>query len=1238
MTTFKGRFDQKLLKVRKIRLYWNMVSLYRYLVVAVLGVLLSPVFGSAVVLVGSPGLTADTLARVLGPTARIEGVTGSFFLVRETQQGRLDGTRDRLKRAGIKYVLAPDSATVDPNSLPSVRRHIEYVKATREIQARGADYRKSGGFFEALAYYLEPRVGPDGRVDQELVHEAARHRDQMPPAWLGGDPRGPGASFAYIGPRDLDVPQQMYFGVKPVSGRVTGIGWAPTNANRIYLSTAGGGVWKSTDQGSTWTFQSHGWQFLHTNCIAVHPQNEDTVLVGTGDYKGFFAAQTMGIMRSTDGGRTWTQVGTEKMKQTVITKIVYHPDNPNVVLALTGGPTGDIWRSTNGGLTWQATDAATRAWEDIDYGPRHGVSGVREFWAVSGNRSDSDQVVVSVNGGLNWTTVPDAVFGNQNIMDVACSKTEFGKVYVIYPMSFSIRKTIDSGVSWSNVSTANGFPGGYNWTQADYDMHLTTANYGSTEYLWCGLITLAVTTDEGGSWVDIGRTYQPDSRMHNDQHAFTPHPTLGYTGLAGGDGGVYRVAYRPGIQNTVTPLNRTLQISQFYHLSLHPVSAISVVMGGTQDNGTPASRDDLAAWKNLQGGDGGWSGFQPSDPSIHFTSANGGMVFRYVGDDDMVPDQIQTQWSSINFIAPLVYAEADRLLIGANNTVLRWNGTPGSWTPANNFGDLPRTLHVAPNNASRVYAGGNSGTVWRSNDGGLSFTRVDNGGLPSNVAIGAIAASWSNSVDVIVGIQRPTGGLFRCTSTTASSPVWTSVSGSGANGLPASPVNTIVRDPYQSSIWYVGTDVGLFMTTDAGSTWRNMHALGLPNVHVTALAIPPDRSYLYVATFGRGVWRIPLNNNTLTSFTLESSTVYGDQPTNGILDLGFGAPPGTYASISESSPDVITPTQVAFDTNATRKTFQIQTVAVSSQKSVQISATCLGTTRSATLTVRPYPTIESFLFLSGNYTYGGGNKNARVRLSAPAPLVGSFTFEDNSDFVSVVSPVTIAAGDTERVTMVSTVQVASVQTATVTARYKVWSRTATLTLYPIVSVTSLTLQPNPLLAGGVTQCTIQLSAPAPITTFILMSDDSPHIVTSTRVIQAGGQSLTFPIYGENPPADATVHVTARALHDPGPAAEANLGLLRVEVTDIDVTPNPIKGGTSGVLLVQVNRPSTVNRVISLSSSNALVASVPSGVSILAGATSATATVRTYSTAVGRTVTLTASYLGTSATTTLQILP
>lgn len=1091
-------------------------------------------------------------------------------------------TKEKIGKVVGERNVHPIWATrVNLRSLPSLRAHMEYLRnRSRMIGIQGFEVERVD-YYEALEYFMESRVGADGQMDYDAMQRAIRQRDQLPIAYIQGQGNAPNSNFAYVGPKNLDIPYQRYYGTPPLSGRINGVALDPGDSNTLYVATAGGGIWKTSNGGTNWSFLSSGWQSLATSSVAVSPSNSSVVLAATGDLRGGWDVP-FGIMRSTNGGLTWTNVGAAQFGSSTITRVVFHPDNGNIAFALTSGASGDVWRSTDGGVTWAATSCPAGSWDDIDFCPLSG--GSRQIYVVGGG-SGGNKIYRSSNQGATWTVVTNPTATSQTLMDVACSKTTNGKLWVICPSSNTIYRSTNSGSTWTDLapSAANGFPmalganATYNWSQDTYDIHITCGLFGGADVLYCGLITLAASTTNGNSWVDVGISYQSNSRLHNDQHFQVPFPGDSPLSWVACDGGLFLVLFQPiGATNiiSVTPKNANLYTTQFYHMSVHPSNS-TFVMGGTQDNASPASRANLNSWKNLQGGDGAWSAFDPNTPSIHYTQSQFGAVYRYSSDFDTsgslispVDNDGNVTWSA-KFIAPLVMS-GSTVLVGADSRIKRWTGVAGVWTQSSSCGSPVRTLAVGQSNANRVYAGCDNGNLWRSDDGGATITQIDST-LP-NTAIGAVATNWTNSVDVLVGLQG-SGGLYRCTDTTAATPTWTNVSGSGATALPASPINTVIRDPFNASCWYVGTDVGAFMTTNSGATWTNMNPLGIGNVKVNSFAISPAKDYLYVATFGRGIWRLTLTNRTFTSFTASPTTFYGGQSSTGTLTLSSGASIGTTAVITETSPYISAPTNVTFTNGATTKTFTISSAQVfGADKNVTVSVSCLGTTRSVVLTIRAYPTVSS-LALSKSAVYGGSAVTATATLSAAAPHSDFITFFDNNAAVTSPGSVAISAGTVTKATTITTSVVTTTTNTVITAEYRGTSKTASLTLHPLPKILSFTFNPNPVFGGLSTQCEVTLDRAVPIATQIGVGEAAPFITTTTPInMAAGASSLTFTVGTSPVGANTSAPVTVRVIGDPGPSTTQTLFVNVLKLTKISFAANPVTGGSTTQYRVELNVP------------------------------------------------------------------
>jgi hypothetical protein len=477
---------------------------------------------------------------------------------------------------------------------------------------------------------------------------------------------------------------------------------------------------------------------------------------------------------------------------------------------------------------------------------------------------------------------------------IAPSKTNSQTVYLLNgykpPTSGSgstndtIWKSTDAGNTWTNISGNLGWSSSastgtinssQNWDQCDYDSRISctqaTTNGVAHDVLFVQLVDIEESANADGNWLSVGGpTITNNALTHSDQHAMTFDPSQPARSLVGNDGGVYQ--FDSGSQ-LWTSLNGNLGLTQFYAAAYDPNSP-NVILGGVQDNGSPFSSGDIGNWSNPRGGDGGYCAINPSNSAIQYISNDSFREIIQTTDGwNSVKNYIQpSDWlgDTIAFIPPMVLDPTNpNQLYAGTNYLWRYSASTGQWT--SHLGsqqlatDYLLAIGVAPSNGSVIYTGSNTGELYMSTTQGSAWSEIDESGLTNglpNLAITSISVNPSNAYDVIVGLSG-TGSdhLWECANTNAASPVWTDISGTGSNYLPDIPLNTIARDPADPvNTLYVGTDIGVFSTTDGGTNWTEATAsLGLPNVRVDNLTTVANTGYLNAATFGRGIWRVLLD-------------------------------------------------------------------------------------------------------------------------------------------------------------------------------------------------------------------------------------------------------------------------------------------------------------------------------------------------------------------------------------------
>jgi photosystem II stability/assembly factor-like uncharacterized protein len=919
-----------------------------------------------------------TISKKAPPMASVSEL-GRYIADLKAAAKARERVKEQAKEAGEKAAAKPgrkESKKEQPVKMYGPKR-----EANDEEEEPGV------GWLEAYHFYMKQRAYPNDQVDWSAIHRAAERRDGMPAAKLKPVSSTPtanpapgaqsgssvmavgvpvGSQWEFLGPKNLTVPYRVYYGVGATSGRVNAIAYTTPpasgldkTANTLYMGAAGGGVWKTTNNGLTWTPLSDGWPSLNVSSIAVDPKNPNKVFVGTGDYHGFGGYQ-FGIMRSTDGGTSWTSTGQAQFGMVAVSDIVIDPENSNIITASTGNGQdffGYVWRSTDGGSTWNKAFDAYNSWASVAVSAPD-AQGKRYYYAVG-----FGEIWRSADRGVTWSTVPLPGSANLGLWsDLATSRFDPLAVYLLSPGDQKVFASKDAGGTW--VDMTGDIPGGYNWSQGWYDYQITVSSRldpfnRPVDVVYVGLIDLAQSPFGGPAWRSIGRTYTAGALTHNDQHSMAVNPRNPNDMMVGNDGGLYRLTFNPKQDTWLfdsTP-NRSLGITQFYHAAFHPFDS-KKMLGGTQDNATPISFGDLGNWKNVGGGDGGYAEIHPLAPNFQVATSQFGLA--YITQNAW---KGYYQWGTFGpsaFIAPMtidsqnpnvLYLGSDRL---EKFDLKSFNISVGPLLSV--YGYLMH-IAVAPSDSNRIYAGSDLGELFMTTDGGATWSQIEQGStsLP-NRTITCIVVDPENPNRIVVTVSGTgSGHVFRCDNTTDANVAWTDIS----NGLPDVPANTIALDLTDSTnTYYVGTDVGAFVTQNGGGSWTNMtQPLGLPNVQVNELRAVYGTGYLNAATYGRGMWRIKIANPIapVSSISTIPTTVKGGNPVTVAVTTLAPAPLGgqTVALQSDNPAVVPMPASIVMVAGFSRRQFRVMTTPVTTKTVVTLTASGGGKTRTTKLTLVP---------------------------------------------------------------------------------------------------------------------------------------------------------------------------------------------------------------------------------------------------------------------------------------------
>jgi photosystem II stability/assembly factor-like uncharacterized protein len=694
------------------------------------------------------------------------------------------------------------------------------------------------------------------------------------------------------------------------SGRVIGFAVDPNNAAKYFVASASGGVWKTVNNGTTWTpvFDREGSYSI--GCIALDPKNPLTVWVGTGENNSQRSVSYgNGLYRSDDGGKTWKNVGLKTSEH--IGRIAIDPKDSNIVyVAAQGplwGPGGDrgLFKTTDGGKTWKniLNVSENTGVTDVAIDPQnpetvYAASYQRRrhmFTLIDGGPESA--IYKSIDAGATWNKVRAGLPTNDmGRIGLAVSPVDSNVIYATIESTDrkgGIFRSNDRGGSWEK---RNEFDAG-----AMYYAHVV-ADPKEVDRIYVMNVFLMVSDDGGRTLRRLG-----ERSKHVDNHEIWIDPNNNDHYLVGCDGGVYE-SYDRGANWT---FKSNLPVTQFYDITTDNATPFYNVFGGAQDNyafGGPSRTRNAsgivnADWFVTQGGDGFRTQVDPEDPNTIYAELQNGNIVR---DDKRTGERIGIQpqpgrgedplrwnWDSPFIISPhshtRLYFAADKLF-RSDDRGDSWRSISGQLSRGLDRDKLPvmgkvwSMDAVAKNqstaffgNASAlaesqkkeglIYVGTDDGLLQITEDGGKNWRKVERvGDVPELAYVSRIVTSNHDANTVYVAFENHQNADFKpyLFKSTDAGRTWTSIK----SNLPATwPVWSIAEDHLNPNLLFVGTEFGLFFTIDGGQKWIQLKG-GLPTIQVRDIVIQKRENDLVVGTFGRGIYILD-NYAPLRSITPE---------------------------------------------------------------------------------------------------------------------------------------------------------------------------------------------------------------------------------------------------------------------------------------------------------------------------------------------------------------------------------
>jgi Fibronectin type III domain len=814
--------------------------------------------------------------------------------------------------------FGPTAESVDPNRPTPRGGHVENEFGDRLI--------RDDEFYRQRAYpndEVPPGALEDAWAQAALLPVVSETRS-LPTAddVVASDPLSPdslsepdafglpaSATWSQVGTRGItgytNPFDDFYNGTVPLSGRIVAIANHPSDPNTAYIGSPSGGLFKTTNGGTSWTPLFDAQTTLSISAIAIDPDAPDTVYVGTGEGSGgrYYG---QGVFKSTNGGATWTKLSIGSPGTALdychVSDVVALPGNNRVIVTVSsatlGGPASScqtsgtfaatgLWTSADGGMNWShsvTTGATDLAVDSTD--PTRIYAGDRQYGAL-----------YSSNSGDDWSStfgLPPSDLGQAKVAagdgDVVYAAIEKASDFTL----LGIYKSTDGGVNYSLLSAPSDICNYPASTTAqcnyDFDIAVDTSPVGS-DIVYLAGIFLGRSTDGGATFSYSGN--DPNQQFGSKQlHVDIQKLSFDANGRlwVGTDGGIQRTSNG----TTFTNLNADLNLQQFQHgISTTPAGTL---FGGTQDLGSTRYTSG-PGWTMWLSGDGGAGAVDPRDSQVvygtyvfgqAFKSTDGGATNSLLNLDDCMGEGT----SACLFYAPFEMDPArPDTIFTATNEVYRttdgWATQPFSISAA--FSNPISAIAPAASDENVIYAGDIGGELRVTSDAGITNTWP--------VVSGALPARWIT--DILVDprdadhawVSFSGFGSGHVYETYDRGGFWFDVSGN----LPDAPVNAIDADFRTAPAnLFVGTDVGVFASDDGGANWAR-YGTGLPQITTLDVVVNSAQNTLTAGTSGRGMWTVPIGcsvpNNDLfanaDTLTGHSDSDVGD---NTCASTEFGEP------------------------------------------------------------------------------------------------------------------------------------------------------------------------------------------------------------------------------------------------------------------------------------------------------------------------------------------------------------
>ena len=676
-----------------------------------------------------------------------------------------------------------------------------------------------------------------------------------------------------------------------LQGRCISVALNPENPSTVYAGSASGGLWRSFTGGlgGDWAQVKLGFPALGISAIVIDPSDSNTIYLGTGEvyrYQGALGGLVVrttrgsygiGILKTTDGGATWGKsLDWSYNQERGIQVIRMDPLNSSTLWA---GTTEGLMKSTDRGSTWAGptTFSASPMIEDIAINPVY----TDEILVSVGNLNAASGIWRTTNGGAIWTNVFSNSYTGKTLLDVyeAWPNVVYASAADDTTGIGALWRTTDFGDTWvimSNQQTLNIF-GPQGW----YSHFVVVHPVDSSK-----IIHAAVNVARSN---DGGRSFSYSNGYYSDNHSFARHPSDPDIIYVANDDGIYMTT---DFGMSFTNVGFGMQTGQFYNGFSNSAQDSLFAVGQSQDHIPGYIYNGGPVWSRGASDEVGWTAVdQTNDQIIYADDRFGSNVYRWTDRGNSLPTRSDfggaAAWNSPMVLSPSNPA----ILYLANQRVYRSTNSGTNWSVTNGGatldGNPALSMGVAPSNPDTVFVGTAPISVrahlFRTINGGGAWTDVT-GTLPDRYPLD-VAVDPNNSQVVYAAFGGfGSGHVFKSTNAGSG---WTDVTGT----LPDMPTSAVAIDPKHSNYVYVGNDMGVYVSSDGGTSWSGFSD-GLPDAVIVAdLVVSPSNRALRVATHGNGVYERRLAGDLPPDF-LDIKAALLSSPVDGSYrDLGASITP-----------------------------------------------------------------------------------------------------------------------------------------------------------------------------------------------------------------------------------------------------------------------------------------------------------------------------------------------------------